>query len=182
MLSILCIGSWFYLIAVYLQCLFRSHPYFHYQCFGMFITFELIVSMCTYASVIWGAWLPVYSSRHSLIEFFSVSTCRHRDNNWWFVMLKSIGYFLYYIFSIFFCYLTEVYKSDMNPWPNSRRQNTLTKDPEDEEKNRGGTGESGFDCLISHFLTTVFLFGFVCFASLFTPSQSLQSERLEEAS
>lgn len=61
-------------------------------------------------------------------------------------------------------------------------QNTLTKDPEDEEKNRGGTGESGFDCLLSHFLTTVFLFGFVCFASLFTPSQSLQSERQEEAS
>ena len=35
-------------------------------------------------------------------------------------------------------------------------QNTLTKDPEDEEKNRGGTGESGFDCLLSHFLTTCF--------------------------
>ena len=30
----------------------RIPYYFHYQCFGMFITFELIVSMCTYASVI----------------------------------------------------------------------------------------------------------------------------------
>ena len=64
-------------------------------------------------------------------------------------------------------------------------QNTLTKDPEDEEKNRGGTGESGFDCLLSHFLTTVFLFGFVVVClfrfSLHPYSQSLQSERLEEA-
>ena len=40
-------------------------------------------------------------------------------------------------------------------------QKTLTKDPEDDEKNRGGTEESWFDCLLSHFPTTVFLFGFV---------------------
>ena len=121
MISILCIGSWFYLIAVYLQYLFRSHPYFHYQCFGMFITFEKCIhvhQMCTYASVIWEAWLPVYSSHHWVFFCLDMSTSRQQ------LMVCNAKihrlFSLLYIFHIF-CYLTEVYKSDMNPWPNSRR-------------------------------------------------------------
>ena len=84
----------------------------------MFITFELIVSMRTYASVIWGAWLPVYSSHHWVFFCLDMSTSRQQ------LMVCNAKihrlFSLLYIFHIF-CYLTEVYKSDMNPWPNSRR-------------------------------------------------------------
>ena len=84
----------------------------------MFITFELIVSMCTYATVIWGAWLPVYSSYHWVFFCLDMSTSRQQ------LMVCNAKihrlFSLLYIFHIF-CYLTEVYKSDMNPWPNSRR-------------------------------------------------------------
>ena len=162
MLSILCTGSWFYLTAVYLQCSFRSHLYFQYQCFGMFIIFELIVSRCTYASVIWGPWLPVYSSHHWFFFCLDMSTSRQQLMVW-IAKIKRLFSLLYN--SHIFCYLTEVYKSDMNLWPNSRRagrDKTLSpKILRAKRKTEGGTGESGFDCLLSHFLTTVFLFGFV---------------------
>ena len=139
MLSILCIGSWFYLIAVYLQCLLRSHPYFHYQCFGMFITFELIVSMCTYATVIWGAWLPVYSSHHWVFFCLDMSTSRQQ-----LMVCNAKIHRLFSLLYIFHMFLLSDWSIQI--WHESMAKLTETKHSHQRswrrrEKQRGNWGE-----------------------------------------